>query len=78
MSDATGKQDEPSAALVGRDAELAVIRSFLSAATVDGGALLLLGEPGLGKTTLLDAAAELASAAGSGYCGPRACSSRPT
>ncbi|GAA1327275.1 AAA family ATPase [Pseudonocardia xinjiangensis] len=64
MSDATGRRDGPGAGLVGRDAELDVIRSFLSTVEVDGGALLLLGEPGLGKTTLLDSAAEMATAAG--------------
>jgi transcriptional regulator with AAA-type ATPase domain len=44
-------------ALVGRDRELELIRSFLDRAAVDGEALLLWGEPGVGKTALLDAAA---------------------
>ena len=50
--------------LVGRERELERIRSFLARAAADGDALLLSGEPGVGKTVLLDAAAEEASAAG--------------
>jgi DNA-binding CsgD family transcriptional regulator len=49
--------------LFGRRLELALIQSFLDGATVSGGALLLLGEPGVGKTALLNAAAEAAMAA---------------
>src|SRR6266566_4827217 len=50
--------------LVGRDAEIDRIRSFIFAARTDGGALLVTGEPGVGKTVLLNAASEAASAAG--------------
>jgi DNA-binding CsgD family transcriptional regulator len=50
--------------LVGRGAELELIRVFLDRAQADGEALLLFGEPGVGKTLLLDAAAEVASSAG--------------
>src|SRR5207244_767505 len=39
---------------------------FLAAARTDGAALLVTGEPGVGKTVLLDAASEKASAAGMG------------
>ena len=53
-----------SLALVGRTTEVAVIRSFLSRAADNGGTLLVFGEPGAGKTYLLDTAAELASASG--------------
>jgi len=52
------------AALAGRDADLAVIREFVADSSVRGQALLLSGEPGVGKSTLLDAAREMASAAG--------------
>jgi ABC-type branched-subunit amino acid transport system ATPase component len=52
------------AALVGRGRELALLRAFLDRAATDGDALLLIGEPGVGKTSLLDAAADRASAAG--------------
>ncbi|MDP9226028.1 MAG: ATP-binding protein [Actinomycetota bacterium] len=50
--------------LVGRGAELALVRSFLDRAQAQGDALVVFGEPGVGKTLLLDAAAEEASAAG--------------
>jgi DNA-binding CsgD family transcriptional regulator len=50
-------------ALVGRAAEVAVIRSFLSRAADNGGTLLVFGGPGAGKTCLWDTAAELAAAA---------------
>ena len=50
-----------SEALFGRDRELELLRSFLDGAAIDGEALVLRGEPGVGKTALLDAAAEAAS-----------------
>jgi DNA-binding CsgD family transcriptional regulator len=50
--------------LPGRGADLAAIHRFVDAATRDGGALLITGEPGVGKTVLLDAAARYGSAAG--------------
>jgi hypothetical protein len=42
--------------LVGRESEMERIRAFLAAARTDGEALLVTGEPGVGKTVLLDAA----------------------
>ena len=50
---------------VGRESEMDRIRAFLTAARTDGGALLVSGEPGVGKTELLDAASEAAAAADS-------------
>ncbi|MGD0595733.1 MAG: ATP-binding protein [Acidimicrobiales bacterium] len=50
--------------LVGRDDELELIRMFLDRCRADGEALLLLGEPGVGKTVLLDTAGAAASEAG--------------
>jgi DNA-binding CsgD family transcriptional regulator len=50
--------------LVGRESEMERIRAFLVAARTDGGALLVIGEPGVGKTRLLNAASEMASASG--------------
>ena len=50
--------------LVGREVEMDRIRAFLASARTDGGALLVTGEPGVGKTGLLNAAAEAAAAAG--------------
>ncbi|MFC0042253.1 helix-turn-helix transcriptional regulator [Actinomadura rayongensis] len=51
-------------ALVGRTADLDLLRAFLSGAAADGRALVLSGEAGVGKTALLDRAAALADAAG--------------
>lgn len=51
-------------AALGRDRELGLIGSFLEQAATEGGALLLTGDPGVGKTMLLDAAAAAAGAAG--------------
>jgi hypothetical protein len=50
--------------LLGRRIELALIGEFLDRAAVEGGALLLEGEPGVGKTALLRAAVDRAGAAG--------------
>jgi DNA-binding CsgD family transcriptional regulator len=50
--------------LVGRDQERALIASFLEQVAAGGGILLFTGEPGVGKTALLDAAAQAAAAAG--------------
>jgi DNA-binding SARP family transcriptional activator/ATP/maltotriose-dependent transcriptional regulator MalT len=57
---------EPSAPpLVGRSAELLHLRDTLrQAAAGHGGAMVLVGEPGAGKTTLAETAAHLAAAAG--------------
>jgi DNA-binding CsgD family transcriptional regulator len=50
--------------LIGRESELDRIRGFVGAAKTDGGALLVTGEPGVGKTVLLNAASDAASAMG--------------
>jgi DNA-binding CsgD family transcriptional regulator len=42
--------------LFGRGPELGLIREFLDRAASDGGALVVMGEPGVGKTALLRAA----------------------
>src|SRR5215218_7519166 len=47
-------QSAPGRALVGRQAELDTLQSFLSEAATRGGTLLLSGEPGVGKTALLE------------------------
>jgi len=51
-------------ALTGRGGDLDVIRAFLAEVPARGRALLLSGELGVGKSALLDAADEAASAAG--------------
>jgi len=50
--------------LVGRSDAIGIIRAFIGRSTVSGGALIVVGEPGVGKTTLLGQAA--ADAAGVG------------
>jgi DNA-binding CsgD family transcriptional regulator len=50
--------------LFGRSSELATIAAFVERAGIGGEALLLLGEPGVGKTALLDATASVAAEAG--------------
>ena len=55
--------DTSGLSLVGRESELAVITDFLVRAARGGGTLRLHGEPGIGKTALLDAAVSTTSAA---------------
>jgi DNA-binding CsgD family transcriptional regulator len=50
----------PASELVGRDAQIDRLRAFVSSARIDGGALLVTGEPGVGKTALLSTAADAA------------------
>jgi hypothetical protein len=54
----------PADPLIGRNEELGFVRSFVDQAADRGGALLLSGDAGVGKTVLLDAAAAYATAAG--------------
>jgi len=56
--------DADADALVGRDRELELISAFLHRATKIGEALLVRGEPGVGKTVLLDAAVQEATERG--------------
>jgi DNA-binding CsgD family transcriptional regulator len=56
--------DRQAGPLVGRESEMDRIHAFLAAVRTDGGALLVTGEPGVGKTALLNAASEAASALG--------------
>ena len=48
--------------LIGRDREMATLDAFVGQAAAGGATLLLTGEPGVGKTALLVAAAEMAGA----------------
>ena len=65
MSDAGAPPLSSAKNLVGRQNELELIRSFVMRAAGGGVALLVTGEPGVGKSVLLDAAAEAAAMAGS-------------
>ena len=64
MSDAGLRKPGHAEQLTGRAGDLDRIRLFVSMAAVGGGVLLLSGEPGVGKTALLDAAASEAAASG--------------
>ena len=50
--------------LIGRDLDVEFVRGFVDDAAVRGGALLVSGDAGVGKTALLDVAALHAEAAG--------------
>ncbi|WP_433286180.1 AAA family ATPase [Pseudonocardia sp. CA-142604] len=50
--------------LVGRDADIEAMRTFLERASISGGALLLLGGPGIGKSAVLDLSAGAAAVRG--------------
>ena len=50
--------------LIGRDDELRYLREFVDRLPIQGGSLLLSGDAGVGKTVLLDAAAQYARARG--------------
>ena len=50
--------------LVGRDPEVEIIRAFLDRAYGDGGAFLISGDAGVGKSVLIDAAAAYAASIG--------------
>ena len=54
----------PAASLYGRDAELARLRGLIDDVAESGGALVIRGEPGIGKSALLAQAAALAKERG--------------
>ncbi|MER8186055.1 AAA family ATPase [Kitasatospora sp. NPDC094015] len=59
-----GTPDTPHGSLVGRSPDLARFDDFVAAVPDTGGSVVLLGEPGVGKTALLDTAAARATARG--------------
>lgn len=64
MSHVDPGQQAVAETLIGRDKELELIRAFIAKSAASGDVLLLFGEPGVGKTVLLDVAAHLAAATG--------------
>ena len=56
--------DAPAERLTGRTGELDFLEGFFRQAAVSGGALLLSGDPGVGRTALLNVLADSASASG--------------
>jgi tetratricopeptide (TPR) repeat protein len=50
--------------LLGRDSEVAVLTGVIAAGLAAGSAILVIGEPGIGKSALLEAARTVAQAAG--------------
>jgi DNA-binding CsgD family transcriptional regulator len=64
LSDALASIQLADAGLVGRSAETSVLAAFLDRALGTGAVLLVTGEPGVGKTVLLETAARDAAAAG--------------
>lgn len=59
-----GRRDgrEQPTAIVGRDDEVAGLERFLHSAARDGAALVVTGDPGMGKTAMLDVAVQRAAA----------------
>jgi DNA-binding CsgD family transcriptional regulator len=64
MADTDPARTAGSSELVGRTRELGLLEDFVDRALDEGGALLLSGAPGVGKTVLLDAACRIADASG--------------
>ena len=62
--DARPGDPSPVPRLVGRELERDRIRAFVTRTRVDGGTLIVTGEPGVGKTEVLTLASEAASEAG--------------
>ncbi|GHB13810.1 LuxR family transcriptional regulator [Streptomyces tendae] len=61
MNDLDPRTSHDSMELIGRDRDLKFVRSFFNDSAVQGGALLLSGEAGVGKSVLLDAVATAAT-----------------
>jgi DNA-binding CsgD family transcriptional regulator len=64
MDDVRSLSREEAPRLIGRSADLDLVRSFLSRAADHGAALLLTGGPGVGKSVLLEEACRTAAASG--------------
>ena len=64
--------------LFGRDKDLELLHAFVRQSSSDGGALMLSGAPGVGKTVLLEAVAPYSAMRVSACCVPLVRSSRRT
>ncbi len=64
MADVRPLSREEAPELIGRGADLDLVRSFLARAADRGGALLLTGGPGVGKSAVLEQACRTAAAGG--------------
>jgi DNA-binding CsgD family transcriptional regulator len=60
----SGRAHRPAAHLAGRDRDLAALRAFVYETSSGGATMLLRGQPGVGKSALLDSAEEMAAMAG--------------
>jgi MoxR-like ATPase len=63
VGDAGSDRLSSAGSVIGRDADLEFIGLFLDRAATEGGALLMVGDAGVGKTLLLEVAAARAAAA---------------
>jgi hypothetical protein len=64
LSGSGGWRHDGALSLIGRDEEMALLRSFVDRATALGDAMVLAGAAGVGKTALLDAAVVYAAHSG--------------
>ena len=61
---ATGPSGQAGTDIIGRAAEVAAFEGLLDGATRQGGAVVVRGHPGIGKSALLDKASEMAEERG--------------
>ena len=66
MDDVLSRSDQDVAELVGRTRELRIVDSLVGRAADRGGAFMFTGEPGVGKSVLLEQACRTATASGVG------------
>jgi DNA-binding CsgD family transcriptional regulator len=64
LAEVRSESPGPGVDLVGRDRDITVVRAFVDQAAAHGGALVLSGEAGVGKTAVIEAAMSYAVTAG--------------
>jgi predicted ABC-type transport system involved in lysophospholipase L1 biosynthesis ATPase subunit len=69
---------EPALEIVGREHELDILAEAVDAAAEGGCSLAICGEPGIGKSVLIEAAAVARSSAGISSCGRPASKPNPS